>query len=83
MDNKILVEVNVPTLDSTYSVFLPISKRIYEVTVLLEKGINELSNGLYKPSNNVSLYDLNGQIINKNLIIKQTNIKNGSKIILI
>ena len=83
MDNKIFVEVSVPTMDTSYSVFIPVSKRVYDVIILLEKGINELTGGLYEPRKKTTLYDSLGNQININSIIKETNIKNGSKLILI
>lgn len=84
MDNKVLVNVYVPVIEEEFDVWIPISKRIDAVIVLLVKGVKELSGGTYNPNKIPLLYD---RITAKNYsvkdIVKKTNIRNGSKLILI
>ena len=45
MKNKVLIELIVPTLEETYDVYIPINKRVGNVTTLLTKVVSELSGG--------------------------------------
>ncbi len=82
MENKVLVEIMVPMLDEVYNVFIPISKTVGKVTELLEKGIIELSPSTFLHNDRISLYDVRGKQIDPNLIIKDSEITNGSRLII-
>lgn len=83
MKNKLLVEVIVPEIDEKYSLFIPINKRIGNVIILINKGISDLSNGEYVCSDTASLYNKNtGEKYDLNSLVRQTNIHNGSTLIL-
>ena len=82
MENKILVELSIPMLDAVYDVFIPISKTVSKVTELLEKSISELSNVVFTHQENIALYDISGRQIEPNLTIRDSEITNGSKLIL-
>ena len=80
---KILAEVHVPIIEEQYDIFIPNNKSIKTVIKLLEKAVNELSDGSYQNSPTTLLYDKKTGIpyeINKS--IKSSGIGNGSKIIL-
>ena len=82
--NKVLVNLYVPVLEEEYDIWLPLNKKIASVIILLVKAVNEFSGGYYKPTKMPYLYDrLTGSVYNVNLNIKEANIKNGAKIILI
>ena len=83
MNNKILIEVNVPIIEEVYNVFIPASKTVYQVTQLLKKSISELTDGAYEDTTNAVLYDARGKEIDPSLIIKNSGITNGSNVILI
>lgn len=81
-NNKILVELLVPDLDAKYNVFLPVNKRISNIINLLIKAINDLSGK--NIDNNVCLYNKDtGLKYEENLTILDTDIRNGSTIILL
>lgn len=82
MNSKILVELHVPKLNSIYNVYFPVNLKIGEVIDLLNKGLFDLSNELYQEENNF-LYDEDGNILDFNLLVYQTILKNGSKVILL
>ncbi len=82
MKNKVLVELYLPLIDQKHDVLVPISKSIASITVLLTKAINELSENVYEKLDETSLYDVYGKMYEDHLIIKDTDIKNGSKIIM-
>ena len=82
--DKILVELYVPIIEQKYEIWIPASKRIYNVIGLLAKAVNELSGGYYKPSKLPDLYDkITGKPYDINLSIKETTIRNGTELILI
>lgn len=84
MNNKVIVELIVPDLDSTYTVYLPITKRIGNIILLLNKSLNELSNGQFELSNRNGLYNrLSGEKYNANDLLYDTNIRNGSQLVLL
>ena len=84
MKNKILVEVKVPEIDETYSVYLPINKKIGNVVILLNKAISEMSNGNFKLSNFNVLYNATTGIeYLVDVLVSETDIRTGSKLILL
>ncbi len=81
--NKIFVILYVPSIGEKYEMFLPISKKIGTIAKLLTKSVNELSDGTF-PIKESLLYDKkDGKIYDLNITVKESNIRNGSEIILI
>ena len=84
MSHKVLVEVYVPELDIKYNLFIPASKKIGNVILNLVKAINELSQGAYPISQNHALMNSeNCMIYNTDLNLKEADILNGTKLILV
>lgn len=83
MENKLLIKLIVPELECTYDIFIPITKRVGNIITLLAKAINEL--GIeYTLTPNMALYNkLTFEKYSPNGLIYQTDIKNGSELILI
>ncbi len=82
--NKIIIKLFVPKIDREYDVFIPTNKRISSVIALLVKAINELSNGSFSPSQMPMLYNkITAQSYDINITIKESDIRNGSELILI
>ncbi len=84
MKNKILVEVKVPEIDETYSVYLPINKKMGNIIVLLNKAISEMSGGNLKLSNFNTLYNAaTGKEYQVDVMLSATDIRNGTKLVLL
>ena len=84
MDNKYLVELFVPTLDKIYNVYLPVNRRVGNVISLLNKSLNEITNGEYVGNEHTCLYDREtGQKLEPNQLIRETTVKNGSGILML
>ena len=84
MKNKILVNINVPELDKKYDIYLPLNKKINAIIRLLEKAINQMSEEKISLSKNRMLIDYETGIrIEEELLLKDTSIKNGTKLILL
>lgn len=84
MKNKINVDVIVPAINETYSLFIPINKKVGEIICLLNQAINELTEGIFPISNNLSLINLyTGDVYDINLLVKNNKILDGSKLVLL
>ena len=84
MENKVLVKLLIPEIDEEYDLFLPINKKIGNIILLLNKAINELSNNLFEGNNYSELYNaLSGEIYKPDVLLKNTNIRNNTKLVLI
>ena len=83
MDNKVLVNIIVPLIEKKYEVFLPANKKIGEIVSLLSKGLVEVSNGYYIITNKEKLYNrMTGKEYNNNQILKNTDIRHGTWLVL-
>lgn len=84
MNNKVLVELLVPSLDERYNVYFPINRRVGNIIELLNKALAEKTDGVYRGNEKTMLYDSNsGNVYDVNSLIRNTNIRNGSIVILL
>ena len=84
MKNKILIELEVPLIEKKYDLFIPINKKVGTIKSLIEDELVQLTEGSYKKDESTNLYSKETGIIydiNKN--IRDTDLKNGSGMILI
>lgn len=82
--NKILIEVYVPSIEQTFNLFIPINKSCQKIIDLIEKAIKEIAINGYPDKDNTVMIDKEmGTIYNQNVIIKDSGLKNGSKVILL
>ncbi|MBQ2872658.1 MAG: hypothetical protein IJE89_01500 [Bacilli bacterium] len=79
-DNKLLVELYILSLDKKFEVFVPINDKIGNISNLLSKNFQTLFN---EKENYVFLNLYNGKVYNNNEIVRNTDIKNGTKLLLI
>ena len=81
--NKILVQIYIPTLSEEYDIFLPINKKIVNIVYLIQRALVDI-NPEYKINENIKLCDrMTGDLIDVNSTIKDSNIRNGSKLMLV
>lgn len=84
MNNKLLVTIIVPFLEEKYEVFIPINKRVSNVIKLIERALNEMTNGYYPNKEDSVIIDAeSGNVFDVNITVKETKMVNGSKIILL
>ena len=84
MNDKVNVKVIVPEINKSFNVILPINKKIGVIINLLNKGINELSNGDYPLSTTNKLYNVDTlQRYEPNLLLFNSDIRNGTKLVLL
>ena len=84
MEDKVIVSLNVPVLEIKYDVYFPVNRKIHNVIKMLKASLFELSNGSFVLDSNYVLYNKeNGQPYDMNVLVRDTDIRNGSKIILL
>ena len=82
--NKVLVKVFFPRIDEWYEMWIPMNLNIASTISLLSKGINELNDNVIDSKELFILYNKKtGEYYNFNDIVQETNIKNGTELILI
>lgn len=83
-NNKILVEIEIPLIEKQYDLFIPINKRVGTIKRLLEEALVELTDSAYIPKEDTNFYSKEtGEIYDVNKNVRDTDLKNGSRIILI
>ena len=83
MENKVLVELYVPCIEKKYEIFLPIGKRVGEIVLLISEGLEEMSSNYYQKKETETLYTrITGKQYAMNQLLKNTDIRNGSQLIL-
>lgn len=83
MENQILVECFVPSVNQNYDIRIPTEKTIHEVIELLSKSISELSGGLFIAEESLLCDRNSGRVYDINLSVKEQGLVNGSKLMLI
>ena len=84
MKNKVLVEISIPHLDKIYNVYLPLNKNVANIIILIEKAICDIENLENISFKECSLYNSETALpYPPNTIIRTSNIRNGTKLILI
>ena len=82
-DNKVNVDLIVPSIGERYNIFIPVNKSIGEVIVILNNTINNMT-GYYPISNKLSILDvMENKIYSINDTVKNAGIKNGTILALI
>lgn len=83
-NNKVLVRIILPELDKDYDLYLPINRKVGNVIGLINKLISELTFDEYKGGIHQCLYDKeSGNVYDNNKLIIDTDIRNGSVLVLL
>ena len=73
-----------PTLEQKYDVYIPVNRKLYSVIAMLKKALYDLSLSTFDISKNYLLYNaLTGMIYDVNLLVRDSDIRNGSNVILL
>lgn len=82
--NKILIELEIPLIEKKYDLFVPINKKVGTVKTLIEASLVELTDNAYMPKEESNFYSKEtGEIYDVNKNVRDTDLKNGSRILLI
>ena len=80
LDNKILVNIYIVSWDENMEMFLPINEKVGNISKLLNTTLFDSIDF----ENNNKLFNVDsGVIYNNNDLIRKTDIRNGTKLILI
>jgi hypothetical protein len=81
MKYKVVCEVSFPVFECTFDVNIPYNKTVYFVTQMLDKIIQEniYPNYTSKPTS-ILINQKTGKIYDKNKLVNETDIKNGTKL---
>ena len=83
-NNKVLLEVYIPSIEKEYDIFVPVNKKIGTIKKMIETGITDLTDDVYSISDDTNLYSKDtGNMYDVNVKLIDTDLKNGSRIILI
>ena len=83
-NNKILLEVYIPSIEKEYDIFVPVNKKIGTIKKMIETGITDLTDDVYSISDDTNLYSKDtGNMYDVNVSLIDTDLKNGSRVILI
>lgn len=83
MNFRVYIIIETPILDKKYEILVPIDRRIHELISLLKKNIPELTENYYKDKEPYLYNKSTGEMYDLNLIIKNSNIKTGTRLVLI
>lgn len=82
-ENKVNVELIVPSIGKKFNIFIPTNKTIGEIIVVLNKTINDLTNCFPEDNRLALLNVLDVTIYDSNTVLIDTGIKNGAILALI
>lgn len=81
--NKILVLVYIPEIEQEYDVYIPINKKIGTIKKYLISSVEEFNDGNVSNIDNFKIYDKDSsKIYDNNTYVRDSGIKNGTKLIL-
>lgn len=84
MNNKVLIKLIVPATGKTYDIFVPVNELIWKVNKLIVKSISDISDNIINPQNKyVFINKITNKIYDSNEIILNTDIRNGTELILL
>lgn len=82
--NKVLVTVNVPLLEKKFDIFIPVNRKVHSVLGMIKQILCELSNGSFSVDGVYTLYNANnGNAYDMNMMVRDTDIRNDSQVILL
>lgn len=84
MEYKVLVKLYVPEIEQSYDMYIPVNKTVSHVILLLNRAINSESSEIYPLKNSLRLINKRTYTIYKfEDIIRNTDIRNGTQLVLI
>lgn len=84
MKNKVLVKINVPEIDESFDVFVPVNELIWKIKKMILKSIDDLiGKKLDLNAEYVLLNMSTSRIYKNNEILINTDIRNGTELLII
>ena len=84
MTNKVLVKVYAPEFDKTFDVYIPVNYLIWKINKMLAKCIGDLCDyDIDLKKEFLLINKLTNEIYKNNTNVRDTNIRNGTELIII
>ncbi len=84
MEYKVLIKLFLPEIEQSFDMYVPVNKSIGQVMTLLNKAVNSESANIYPIKNNIRLINKRTfQVYEQTALVRDTDIKNGTELILI
>ena len=81
--NKLLITIEVPSIEQNYDLFIPINKKMGTIKKYVIKSIHELSDGILEDKTYLFLDVDTGTEYSNNVYVKDSGIKNGARIMMV
>jgi hypothetical protein len=83
MDYKVLVKLIVPEVERSYELYIPVNRTILEVIQLSNQLVHDDTDGIFPMQENIHLCNrFTSEIYASNVYVRDTNIRNGSQLVL-
>ena len=83
MEYKVLVNVFVPEIEQNFEFNIPVNRYLDIVIKIMNKAISEITFGQYPEKDNLQLCNRRtGKIYNNGEYVRNTDIKNGTQLVL-
>ncbi len=84
MEYKVLIKLYVPEIEQTFDMYIPVNKSIGQVMVLLTKAVHTETLGVYPVKKEIRLINRRTlQIYDQTQVVRTTDIKNGTELVLL
>lgn len=84
MINKVLIKLILPEINQTFDMFIPVNEYIWKINKLIVRSINSLIGEVLDISKEYFIINKeNGKIYQNNEIVINTEIRNGTELILL
>lgn len=83
MDYKILIKLFLPELEQSFEMYIPVNRTIGQVIELMNKVVNDITLNVYPIKDGLQLMNRrNNTFYEYNDLIRNTNIRNGTELVM-
>ena len=82
MNNKVIIKVILPNIELECDVFIPVNEQLWKIEKLVLKCVYDIINLAYNPKEDsyIIINKNSGKIHDKNQIVIDTDIRNGTEL---
>lgn len=83
MEYKVLIKLFVPQIEQCYEMYIPVNRTVGQVIELMNKVVNDISSGIFPVKDGLNLMNRRDNVIyDYGQLIRETNIRNGSELVM-
>ena len=84
MEFKVLIKLFVPEIEQSFDLYIPVNKSVGQVLILLNKAVHSESLSVYPIRTSLRLINKKtAQVYEQTYLIRQTDIKNGTELVIV